>query len=133
MYIYIYIYFFNTILYKLKSQQSVSFRSIYIYIYTMYIYFLDVTFNLKSGKYWPHRKPNDQPLYVHHYSNHPRAVKKQLRSMLADRLLSYNREEFTRAIPKYKEAIRRTGYSGELQYISPPSSHKRKPRKRNIV
>ena len=24
--------------------------------------FLDVTFNLKSGKYWPYRKPNDQPL-----------------------------------------------------------------------
>ena len=24
--------------------------------------FLDVTFNLKSGKYWPYRKPNDQLL-----------------------------------------------------------------------
>ena len=26
--------------------------------------FLDVTFNLKSGKYWPYCKPNDQPLYL---------------------------------------------------------------------
>ena len=25
--------------------------------------FLNVTFNLKSGKYWLYRKPNDQPLY----------------------------------------------------------------------
>ena len=62
--------------------------------------FLDFTFNLKSGKYWPYRKPNDQPLYIHQLSNHPPAIKKQLPSMLADRLssLSYNREEFTRAI-----------------------------------
>ena len=26
--------------------------------------FLDVTFNLKSGKYWPYRKPNDQLLFI---------------------------------------------------------------------
>ena len=38
--------------------------------------FLDVTFNLKSGKYWPYRKPNDQPLYIHQHSNHPPAIKK---------------------------------------------------------
>ena len=68
------------------------------------INFLDVTFNLKSGKYWPYRKPNDQPFYVHHHSNHPPTIKKQLPSMLADRLLllSYNREKFARAIPEYK-------------------------------
>ena len=29
--------------------------------------FLDVTLDLKSGRYWPFRKPNDQPLYVHVY------------------------------------------------------------------
>ena len=33
--------------------------------------FLDVTFNLKSGKYWLYRKPNNQPLFVHQHSNHP--------------------------------------------------------------
>ena len=27
--------------------------------------FLDVTFNLKLKKYWPFRKPNNQPLYIH--------------------------------------------------------------------
>ena len=31
--------------------------------------FLDVTFNLKSGKYWPYRKRNDQPLYINARSN----------------------------------------------------------------
>ena len=55
--------------------------------------------------------------------------------MLADQLslLSYNREEFARAIPEYEEAMRRSGHSGELQYNCTPDSHKRKPRKRNIV
>ena len=97
--------------------------------------FLDVTFNLKSGKYWPYRKPNDQPLYIHQHSNHPPAIKKQLPLMLADRLssLSYNREEFTRAIPEYEEAMQRSGHPGGLQYIISPGSHKKKSRKRNIV
>ena len=97
--------------------------------------FLDVTFNLKSGKYWPYRKPNDQPIYVHHHSNHPPNIKKQLPLMLADSLslLSYNREEFARAIPEYEETMRKSRHSRELQYNSPPDSHKRKPRKRNIV
>ena len=42
--------------------------------------FLDVTLDLKSRKYWPYRKPNDQPLYIHHLSNHPPAIKKKLPS-----------------------------------------------------
>ena len=58
-------------------------------------------------------------------------MKKQLPSMLADRLslLSYNREEFARAIPEYEEAMGRSGHSGELQYINPPGDHERKFRK----
>ena len=84
--------------------------------------FLDVTFNLKSGKYWLDQKPNDQLLYVHQHSNYPLAIKKQLPSMLADRLslLSCKREEFARVIPEYEETMRRSGHSGELQYISTP-------------
>ena len=39
--------------------------------------FLDVTLNLKSRNYWPYRKPKDQPLYLHHQSNHPPTIKKQ--------------------------------------------------------
>ena len=63
--------------------------------------FLDVTFNLKSRKYWPYRKPNDQALYIHQQSNHPPSIKKQIPSMLANRLslLSCNQDEFYKAIP----------------------------------
>ena len=41
--------------------------------------FLDVTLNLKSGKYWPFRKPNNSPLYVHNQSNHPPIIKNNCR------------------------------------------------------
>ena len=33
--------------------------------------FLDVTLDLFTGKYFPYRKPNDNPLYVNAHSNHP--------------------------------------------------------------
>ena len=90
--------------------------------------FLDVTFNLKSGKYWSYHKPSDQPLYVHHHSNHPPVIETLMPLMLAIHfsLLLCNRNESARA-------MRRSRHSGELQYNSPPSSHKRKSRKQNIV
>ena len=36
--------------------------------------FLDVTFDLTTGKHKPYRKPNDDPLYIHKLSNHPPTV-----------------------------------------------------------
>ena len=97
--------------------------------------FLDVTFNLKSGKYWPYRKPNHQPLYIHQQSNHPPTIKKQIPSMLAKRLslLSCNCDEFSKAIPDYVEAMRQSEHSGELTYESDHNRKPRKARKQNIV
>ena len=48
--------------------------------------FLDVTLDQRWGRYWPFRKPNDQPLYIHRLSKHPPVIKKQLPLMLATRL-----------------------------------------------
>ena len=96
--------------------------------------FLDVTLDLKSRKYWPYRKPNDQPLYIHHHSNQPPAIKKQLPSMLSNRLsqLSCNQEEFEKAAPDYQEVMLKSGFAGELEYVKTNGSAKRS-RKRNIV
>ena len=71
--------------------------------------FLDLTLDLKSGKYSPFRKPNNQPLYINVLSNHPLVIKKQLPSMISTRLsgLSCNREEFDRALPEYTDAKKR--------------------------
>ena len=99
--------------------------------------FLDVTFNLKSGKYWPYRKPNDQPLYINAGSNHPPMIKKQLPSMLSKRLseLSCNREEFEKAATPYNTAIKTSGYHEGLAYDdhATDTRARRRNRKRNIV
>ena len=36
--------------------------------------YLDVPLNLIDGTYKPYRKPNDETLYVHAKSNHPRTL-----------------------------------------------------------
>ena len=97
--------------------------------------FLDVTLNLKSGKYWPFRKPNNSPLYVHTQSNQPPMIKKQLPSMLAKRLsnLSCNHKEFAKAIPEHEEAMRKSGHKSEIKYETSPHPNKRKSRKRKII
>ena len=40
--------------------------------------FLDVTFDLTTGKYKPYNKPGNIPLYINVKSNHPRNIIKNL-------------------------------------------------------
>ena len=80
--------------------------------------FLDITFHITSGRYWPYRKPNDKPLYINATSNHTPVIKKQLPSMLPKRLsdLSCNQEEFVKASSAYSEALWKSGYQDEILY-----------------
>ena len=48
--------------------------------------FLDVTFKLATEKYFPYRKPNNDPLYINAKSNHPPAIIKDLPKMINKRL-----------------------------------------------
>ena len=75
--------------------------------------FLDATFDLNSGKFWPYRKPNDSPLYINTRSNHPPSITKQLPHMISNRIaqLSCDRGSFDNAIPPYAEALRKAGHS----------------------
>ena len=47
--------------------------------------FLDVTFDLSLGKYWPYRKPNVEPLDIHAKSSHPPTVLKNLPPLIGNR------------------------------------------------
>ena len=80
--------------------------------------FLDINFHITSGRYWPYRKPNDQPLYINARSNHTPIIKNQFPSMLSKRLsdLSCNQEEFVKASSVYIEALRKSGYQDEILY-----------------
>ena len=59
--------------------------------------FLDVSFNLNTEKYFPFRKPNNAPLYIHSKSNHPPSIIKQLPSMTNKRISSLSCDETGKA------------------------------------
>ena len=51
--------------------------------------FLDATFDLRTNTYWPYRKPNNTPSYIHMSSNHPPEILKRLPTSIS-KLLSRN-------------------------------------------
>ena len=95
--------------------------------------FLDITMNLKDGKFWPYRKPNNQPLYINKFSNHPPNIVKQLPKMIERRVseLSCNAVEFIKCKPLYEESLARSGYSYKMEYVQSAPSRKNRPR--NII
>ena len=46
--------------------------------------FLNIYLDLENDKLYPYRKPNDAPFYVHHESNHPLNILKQLPKMTSE-------------------------------------------------
>ena len=102
---------------------------------------LDVTFDLPSGKYWPYRKPNNEPLYIHSKSNHPPSILKHLPKNINDRLssISCDEAEFDKAKPAYEQALKNSGFNSTLTYTTPSqlqssqSGKRKRQRKRNII
>ena len=72
----------GTILDKMRKNIIVLFKeeglTITIDTNLIEIDFLDVTFNLATGKFFQFRKPNKVPLYINVKSNHPSAIIKDL-------------------------------------------------------
>ena len=99
--------------------------------------FLDATLNLNTGKFWPHRKPNDNPLYINNNSNHPPSIKKQIPSMVNERVtqLSSFEDEFVRSASMYSEALHESVYQTFLKYRKEAKTTKAvsNRRRRNIV
>ena len=98
--------------------------------------FLDITLNLSDGKYYPYRKPNDRPVYVHKQSNHPPSIINHIPAAIAKRIstISSDKEVFDRAAPYYNNALRSSGYNQPLQYTNLQQTTKRKRnRQRNIT
>ena len=80
--------------------------------------FMDAQFDLEKDSYYPCKKPNDTPIYVHRGSNHPLNILKQLPQMTAKRLsdLSCNEEEFKKAANEYQEVLKKSGFNTKLEY-----------------
>ena len=81
--------------------------------------FLDVTFDLKSGTYYPYRKPNNELLYINKHSNHPPSIIKQIPSMISKRISenSCDKNNLDKAAPDYNIALKKSGCNETIKYI----------------
>ena len=96
--------------------------------------FLDIYLDLENDKFDPYRKPNDTPLYVHHETNHPLNILKQLPKMRSERLsnLSCNEDEFIKASGEYQNVLKNSGFKDKLIY-TPCNQRSRRQRNRKII
>ena len=96
--------------------------------------FLDVMLDLKRDKYYPFRKPNSNPRYIHVQSNHPPNIIKQIPAMISKRISnnSSDKTEFDRAAPEYNKALTDSGYKEKLTF-NDKSGNKKRNRKRNRI
>ena len=96
--------------------------------------FLDIYLDLENEKFYPCRKPNDTPLYVHRESNHPLNILKQLSKMTSERIskLSCNEYEFIKASGEYQNVLKNSGFKDKLIY-TPYNQRNRRQRNRKII
>lgn len=102
--------------------------------------FLDITLDLATERYYPYRKPNDRPLYVHRQSNHPPAILRNLPASISRRLtdISSDRKAYAECSPLYDHALQESGYCETTEYLADrkeamKSNNKSHRRKRNIT
>ena len=50
--------------------------------------YLDVTLNLTTERYFPYRKPDNDPLYINAKSNHPPSIIRQISTSIGTRVSS---------------------------------------------
>ena len=126
---------------KIKKELCKIFRDndlkITVEANTTIVNFLDVTLDLKIGKYYPYTKEGNIPLNVHKKSNHPPSILKNIPKSINRRLseISSDKECFDNAKHVYQEALNKSGYHHNLSYDESPSQtpHPRKRRQRNII
>ena len=96
--------------------------------------YLDVTLNLNRGTFQPFSKPNNSIRYVHHQSNHPPTILKNIPESINKRLsnISSDEQAFKATTPPYQEALHNSGYKYQLHY-SPSTTTKKRTRQRKII
>ena len=105
--------------------------------------FLDLTLDLIGGKYYPFRKPNNDPTYIHTLSNHPPSVLNNIPASISRRITdtSSDKESFDRAAPLYDNALQASGFKEKVTFMaerknrdhSDKTGKEKKKRKRKII
>ena len=91
---------------------------------TTKVNFLDVTLDLRSGKFYPYIKEGNIPLYVHQESNHLPSILRNIPESINKRLLeiSSDKESFDSAKGVYQEALDKSGYHHKLSFTPSQAS-----------
>ena len=73
---------------------------------------------------------NNKPLYVNAKSNHPPVVIKHLPMNITERLssISCNKDEFNKSKPIYAEALKKSGFDGNMSFIDPATTKNKRKR-----
>ena len=97
--------------------------------------FLDVTFDLETGKYYPYRKRNNTTEYININSNHPTNITKQLPSMINKRIseLSFDEHEFNKVKHIYEKSLADSGFDYKLKYEENSNPKSERRRLRNVI
>ena len=97
--------------------------------------YLDITLNLTTGKYYPFRKPDNDPLYINAKSNHPPSTIRQIPASISTRIsgLSCNQDEFDKSSQVYNDALKSSGYNERIHYVEGQGRKQSKNRSRNII
>ena len=95
---------------------------------------LDVSFNLITGKYFPFKKPNNAPPYIHSKSNHTPSIIKHLPSVTNKHIssLSCNKTKFNKAKITYETVLNNRGYQATLRF-GKSSQNTRWNRNRKVI
>ena len=77
-------------------------------------------FDLRTDKYYPYRRNNNQLLHINKHSNHPPTIIKQIPSTVSRKIsdISGNKEYFNKAAPPYNNAIKISGFNENIQFTS---------------
>ena len=96
--------------------------------------FVDVSFNLNTGKYFSFKKTSNTSLYIHSKSTYPPSIIKQLPSMTNKHIssLSCDETEFNKAKITYETALKNNEYQATLKFEK-PSQNTRRNRNRKVI
>ena len=93
-----------------------------------------------DGTYYPHRKPNNETLYIVSNSNHLPTTTKHLPAAIGRRItdISSSKELFNKAKPHMKSALKQSGHDEKLRYseckkpVTHTAQNSHKNRQRNL-
>ena len=82
------------------------------------INFLDVTLNLKTGKYRPYKKPDNNLLCINILSNRPSNIIKNLPNNISEKInnLSADETTFNKSKDVYNNAMTESGFKHKITF-----------------